>query len=242
MRVSSWCDFCPCSRKWKSTLYVQQMLLLQLKESWYKLSGVSKSLGHWPVLLPVDGLRCLLYRNTVDNLHSQHWLEELFHWIAKAADTSAVQCPQWRCETDAIALAVPTSRHEGALILKVGSGFYFTLGDIVKSATSSLNWGCEGMELHPQGWTESWVLSRLALQQSVWEICILLSAGNPLPRCKFQHVRRWKWKENHAMSPAGGTGTARHTLLSMAAFALNQTGCVFQRGADREGCFWPHTV
>lgn len=113
----------------KGMLWVQQTLLLLLKESWYEGRSVKKSLGHWTVLLLVDRLHYLLYRNTVNTLRSQHWLKELVHWITRPTDASAMQCPQRRCEMDAVALAVPTSCHEGALILKVGGGIYFSLGN-----------------------------------------------------------------------------------------------------------------
>lgn len=76
----------------KGMLWVQQMLLLLLQESWYEGISVKKSLGHWTVLLLVDRLHYLLYRNTVNTLHSQHWLKELVHWIARPTDTSAMQC------------------------------------------------------------------------------------------------------------------------------------------------------
>lgn len=62
---------------------------------------------------------------------------------------------------------------------------------------------------------------------------ISFSAGKPLSRCEFQHVRGWRQQVSLAMSLVGGTGTARHTVLLLTALARNKAGRALPRGPNK---------
>lgn len=73
----------------------------------------------------------------------------------------------------------------------------------------------------------------LTLQQDVWETRISSSAGNPVSRSEFQHVRGWRQQVSLAMNLVGGTSTARHTVLLLTGLAQNKAPCALLRGANK---------